>query len=116
MKLAGLDPANNPAAAARCQRSMGRSLGRFVCLGVGMRCSMIPKIMQTAPVHFGDQPALNPEFGYQRMVAIYQISDTNPSITLTQARLVGVAPIHDTGVGNIQDELQNAYQLTAGGS
>ena len=30
--------------------------------------------------------------------------------------LVGVAPVHDTGLGSIDDELQTWCQLTNGGS
>ena len=88
--------------------------GRYVLLGIGPRVSMVGKTIQTAPVHFGDQPALNPEYGYQRIVAIYQVSDT--ATTMTQAVFRGTAPIHDTGLGSINDELQNWYQLTTGGS
>ena len=115
VKLAGLDP-TNPAALARMQLLNLSPTGRYVCLGIGPRVSMVGKTIQTPPVHFGDQPALNPEYGYQRLVAIYQISDSNPAVTITQARLVGCAPIHDTGLGSIQDELQNWYQLTTNGS
>jgi hypothetical protein len=114
--MAALDPANNPAAFSRCSALNLSTTGRYVLLGIGQWCSMVGKTIETAPVHFGDQPALNPEYGYEHLVAIFYISDTNTAFTITQARLVGVAPIHDTGLGNIQDEMQNWYQLTTGGS
>ncbi len=114
--LAVLDPTASSAAATKAATLNLSPTGLYVLLGVGQRSSLVGKTIQTPPVHFGDQPALNPEYGYERLVAIYQIAESNPAITLTQARLVGVAPIHDTGIGNIQDELQNAYQLQTGGS
>jgi hypothetical protein len=72
--------------------------------------------VQNAPVHFGDQPALNPEYGYQRFVAIFKVSDTAVGAAFTQAQFVGTAPIHDTGLDNIDSHLQAWYQLTTGGS
>lgn len=116
--LAQLDMTPGSAGAARAASLNLSPTGTYILLGVGQRCSLVGSrgVMQTAPVHFGDQPALNPEYGYQHMVAIYQIADSSSSVTMTQARLVGVCPIHDTGLGNIQDELQNAYQLQTGGS
>ncbi len=118
--VGGLDPTTGTAAAptpayTRCIALNLPVTGRYVCLGIGPRCSLVGKIMLTPPVHFGDQPALNPEYGYERLVAIFKVSDTAAS-SFTQAQLVGVAPIHDTGLGSIQDELQNYYQLTNGGS
>jgi hypothetical protein len=116
LALAGLDPANNPAAAARCSALNLSLTGRYVCLGIGPRNSMIGKTVQNAPVHFGDQPALNPEYGYQRFVAIFKVSDTAVGAAFTQAQFVGTAPIHDTGLDNIDSHLQAWYQLTTGGS
>jgi type II secretory pathway pseudopilin PulG len=113
-KMAGLDP-TNPNGAARIVALNLPLTGRYVCLGVGPRVGMVGKTIQTPPVHFGDQPVLNPEYGYQRMVAIFKVSDS-AATAFTQAQLVGVGPVHDTGVGSIQDELQNWYQLTNNGS
>ena len=90
--------------------------GRYVALGIGPRVSMVGKTIQSPPVHFGDQPVLNPEYGYQRLVAIFKVSDTAECTAFTQAQLVGTAPVHDTGLGGIEDELQNWYQLQTGGS
>lgn len=117
--VGGMDPThdgNTSTSWARCVALNLPTTGRYVVVGIGPRVGMVGKTIQTAPVHFGDQPALNPEYGYERLVAIFQISDSAPGVTMTQARLVGTAPIHDTGVGSIQDELQNWYQLTTGGS
>jgi len=112
--LAGLDP-TNPPAFARMQVLNFPTTGRYVCLGLGPRVSMVGKTIVTAPVHFGDQPVLNPEYGYERFVAIFKVSDTAVS-SFSQAQLVGVAPVHDTGLGGIDDHLQAWYQLTTGGS
>lgn len=112
--IAILDPTTNTQAFNRCVNLNLSVTGRYALFGIGQRCSMVGVTIETAPVHFGDQPALNPEYGYQHLLAIYQISDS--SVYLSQARLAGVAPCHDTGIGNIQDELQNWYQLTTGGS
>ena len=116
--LAGLDPTNpaNTATIARCISLNLPLTGHYVCLGIGTRVSMVGKTIQTAPVHFGDQPALNPEYGYERLVAIFKVSDTAVGTNFTQAQFVGTAPIHDTGVGSIPDELQNWYSLTNNGS
>ncbi len=113
--LAGLDPTANPAALARCQAMNLPTTGRYVVLGIGNRVSMVGKTMTAAPVHFGDQPVLNPEYGYEHLVAIFKVSDTAVPL-FSQAQLVGCAPVHDTGLGSINDELQNWYQLTTGGS
>ena len=119
MILAGLDPGASGAGSAQYARCVELNLsltGRYVLLGIGPRCSMIGKTVQSAPVHFGDQPALNPEYGYERFVAIFQVSDTAPGAAMTQAVLRGVAAIHDNGLGGIDDHLQGWYQLTTGGS
>jgi type II secretory pathway pseudopilin PulG len=123
-KLALLDPQNgngNATTVARCIALNLDMTGRYVALGIGQRVSMVGKMMASAPVHFGDQPVLNPEYGYERLVAIFKVSTGNgttagPSPSFTQAQLVGVAPVHDTGLGSIGDELQNWYQLQTGGS
>ena len=73
--VAGLDP-TNPAALARMQAMNLPTTGRYLVVGIGPRVSMVGKTMQTPPVHFGDQPVLNPEYGYQRLVAIFKISDS----------------------------------------
>jgi prepilin-type N-terminal cleavage/methylation domain-containing protein len=116
--LAGMDPTAAGAGSTTYARCVALNLpltGRYVTLGVGVRNDMVGKTIQTPPVHFGDQPVLNPEYGYQRMVAIFKVSDT-AAPAFTQAQLVGVGPVHDTGIGSIQDELQNWYQLTVNGS
>jgi prepilin-type N-terminal cleavage/methylation domain-containing protein len=113
--LGGLDPGKNTAAATRCQQMNLPTTGRYVVLGIGSRCNMVGTTMQSAPVHFGDTPALNPEFGYERICAIFKISDTAIA-NFTTAILVAVAPIHNDGVGSISDELQNWYQLQQNGT
>ncbi len=114
--LGGLDPTNNSAAAAICQKLGLPITGRYVALGIGSRCNMIGKTMASPPVHFGDTEVLNPEFGYERLVCIFKISDSALGGTYTTAQLVAVGPIHDDGLGSINDELQNWYQLQQGGS
>jgi len=122
--LAMMDPAAGGPGSTPYQRCVALNLdltGRYVALGMGQRCSMMGKTVQTAPVHFGDQPVLNPEYGYERFVAIFKVSTGNgtaagPSTSFTQAQLVGVAPVHDTGLGGVNDHLQTWYQLTTGGS
>jgi hypothetical protein len=117
--LAGLDPQNgngNASTVARCIKMNLPLTGRYVALGLGPRTSMIGKTVQNAPIHFGDQPVLNPEFGYERFCAIFKVSDTAAGPNFTQAQLVGVAPVMDSGLGGIEDHLQSWYQLTNGGS
>jgi prepilin-type N-terminal cleavage/methylation domain-containing protein len=116
--LAGLDPTNaaNTAAIARAQRFNLPLTGRYVALGLGPRVSMVGKTIQSAPVHFGDTPVLNPEYGYERFVALFKVSDTVAGPNFTQAQLVAVAEVEDTGLGSIDDHLQEWYQLTTGGS
>ena len=119
-KVAGLDPTTGPGL-ARIQAWNLDTTGRYVVLGIGPRSSMVGKTMASAPVHFGDQPVLNPEYGYQHLVAIFKVSTGNgttagPAASFTQAQLVGVAPVHDTGLGSVADELQTWYQATNGGS
>jgi len=115
--LAGLDPTAGTTSTAylRCVALNLPVTGRYVVLGIGPRNSMVGKTIQTPPVHFGDQPVLNPEYGYERLVAIFKVSDS-AAPAFTQAQFVGAAPIHDSGIGSIQDELQNWYQLTTNGS
>jgi prepilin-type N-terminal cleavage/methylation domain-containing protein len=116
--LAGLDPTNaaNTAAVTRCVKRNLPLTGRYVALGVGPRNGMIGKTAQSAPVMFADMPMLNPAYGYQRYVALFKVSDTAAGTNFTQAQLVGVGPVMDTGLGDIDDRLQNWYQLTNGGS
>jgi len=71
--------------------------------------------MASPPVQFGDTPVLYPEFVYQRPVAVFQVSDSaNPNFRT--AILVGVGPILDSGLGTINDELQNWYKLQQNGT
>jgi type II secretory pathway pseudopilin PulG len=117
--LAGMDPtAAGPGSTtyARCVLLNLPLTGRYVALGIGPRNSMMGKTVQSPPVHFGDQPVLNPEYGYQRLIAIFKVSDSAVGSNFTQAQLVGTAPVHDTGIGSIQDVLQGWYQLTTNGS
>jgi type II secretory pathway pseudopilin PulG len=120
MTLAGMDPTGSGVGSPAYTRCVALNLsltGRYVALGIGPRVNMVGKTIATAPVHFGDQQVLNPEYGYERLVAIFKVSDSNSSVTaFSQAQLVGVAPVHDTGLGDIGDELQNWYQLQTGGS
>jgi hypothetical protein len=44
------------------------------------------------------------------------VSDSAPGAAMNNAVLVGTGPLHDTGLGSIDDELQNWYQTTNGGS
>ena len=113
--VGGLDPTAIPAAATRCQQLNLPVTGRYVVLGVGSRCSMVGKTMASAPVHFGDTPVLNPEFGYERLCGVFEISDTN-NPNFTTAILVGVGPIHNDGLGSSDDELRNWYQLQQNGT
>ena len=46
---------------------------------------MIGKTMASPPVHFGDTEVLNPEFGYERLVCIFKISDSALGGTYTTA-------------------------------
>jgi type II secretory pathway pseudopilin PulG len=113
--VGGLDPTANPNAVAICQKLNLPLTGRYIVLGIGPRCSMVGRTMQSPPVHFGDTPVLNPEFGYERICAVFEISDTaNPNFTT--AILVAVGPIHDSGLGTTNDELQNWYQLQQNGT
>lgn len=123
-----LDPVTGgPGSAAynRCNQ-LGLSVNcRYLVLGIGPRNDMIGSTMLSPPVHFGDTPALNPEFGYERLCCFFKVSDTTqqstssatPPVTTTNftvARFMFAAPIHDDGVGSINDELQNWYQLQNG--
>jgi hypothetical protein len=114
--LAGLDPAKHKAANARCIALNLPLTGRYVALGIGPRSSMIGKTLQSPPVHFGDLPVLNPEYGYMRFCAIFKVSDSAVDKKFTEAQFVGVGPVQDDGLGGIQDDLQAWYQLTTGGS
>lgn len=114
-QMAGLDPINNSAATIVCNHLNWPITGRYLVVGVGPRCSMIGSTMASAPVHYGDAPVLNPEYGYQRICAIFKVSDTAAN-NFTTAQFVGAAPLHDNGVGSIGDELQNWYQLEGNGS
>lgn len=122
--LAGLDPAGSGSSSTTYARCVAWNLdltGRYVALGIGARVSMVGSTIQTPPLHFGDQPVLNPEYGYMRFIAIFKVSTGNgtaggPSPSFTQAQLVGVGEVEDTGIGGIQDHLQTWYQLTTGGS
>ena len=116
-KLVGLDPTNSAnTAAIACCTSLNLPLtGRYVAVGLGPFTTMVGKTLSSAPVHFGDQPVLNPEYGYERLVALFKVSDS-AAPAFTQAQLVGVGPIHDSGFGRIDDELQNWFQIQTGGS
>jgi prepilin-type N-terminal cleavage/methylation domain-containing protein len=117
--FAGMDPTNAGVASTTYARCVAMNLpvtGRYIILGIGPRCSLIGKTVQTPPVHFADQPVINPEYGYMRFCAIFKISDSAVGGNFTQAQLVGVAPIMDNGLGTVDDHLQSWYQLTNGGS
>jgi len=122
--LAFLDPVTggpNSQAYFRCNQLGIPVTGRYLVLGIGQRNDMMGATMLSPPVHFGDTPALNPEFGYEHLCAFIKVSDTavaaqgNPT-GFTIARFMFAAPIHDNGVGAINDELQNWYQLQNGGT
>jgi type II secretory pathway pseudopilin PulG len=116
--LAFLDPVTGgPGSPAynRCNQLGLPVTARYLVLGVGPRNDMIGATMLSAPVHFGDTPALSPEFGYERLSAFFKVSDTAVT-NFTIARFMFAAPIHDDGVGSINDELQNWYQLQNGGT
>jgi prepilin-type N-terminal cleavage/methylation domain-containing protein len=114
--LAGIDPTatSNTADVTLCQKLNLPLTGRYVVLGIGPRCDMIGKTIATAPVHYGDTVPLNPEYGYQRLVGVFKISDS--ALNFTTAILVAAGPIHDNGLGTIDDELQNWYQLQNNGT
>ena len=114
-KMALLDPTNNPTAATFCTNHNWPTTGRYVLLGIGPRSDLIRNGLLTAPIHYGDTPPLNPEFGYERLVGIFKVSDTAVS-SFTTARFFACAPVHDDGIGSIDDEIQNFYQLQNGGS
>jgi prepilin-type N-terminal cleavage/methylation domain-containing protein len=114
-KMAILDPTNNPTAATFCTAHNWPLTGRYVLLGIGPRSDLIRTALLTAPIHYGDTPALNPEFGYERLVAIFKVSDAAVT-NFNTARFFACAPVHDDGIGSIDDELQNFYQLQNGGS
>jgi type II secretory pathway pseudopilin PulG len=117
--LAGLDPTAAGPTSTTYQRCILDNLpltGRYVALGIGPRNSMVGKTIQSAPVFFGDQPVINPEYAYGRFVALFKVSDSAVGTNFTQAQLVGTAPVHDTGLDNIDSHLQGWYQLTTGGS
>jgi type II secretory pathway pseudopilin PulG len=114
--LAYIDPTSGNTAAIQICNKLGWALtGRYVVLGVGTRNTMVGKTMVSAPVHYGDQPVLNPEYGYQHIVAVFKVSDSATS-AFTTAQMVGAGPLHDIGLGTINDELQNWYQLENNGS
>lgn len=108
--LGGLDPTANTNALAIVNHLGLSATGRYVVLGIGTRCNMVGKTMLAAPVHYGDVPVLNPEYGYERLCGIFKVSDT--AATVVEAQLVGVGPIHDDGLGSIGDEVQNWYQIS----
>ena len=112
--MAGLDPTGGSGVAyQRCLTVDLPTTGRYVCLGVGQRNSMISKTVQLPPVHVGDQPVLNPEFGYQRFVAIFKVSDSAVGSNFTQAELVAVVSVKDNGLGQL-DNVRTYYRLSNG--
>jgi hypothetical protein len=46
------------------------------------------------PVHAGDQPVRNPDYGYQQFVAIFKVSATAVASNYTQAELVAVVSVN----------------------
>jgi prepilin-type N-terminal cleavage/methylation domain-containing protein len=114
--LAFLDPQNNPAAMTLLTTNYPgwSTTARYVVLGLGPRSDLIGKMAVTSPVHFGDTPSIFPENGYGRYCGIFKVSDT--TVNITNAVLVGVAPIHDVGLIGLDGEFQNWYQLNKGGS
>ena len=112
--LAGLDPTSGSGPAyKRCIALNLPTTGRYVCLGLGPRNSMISKTVQVPPVHVGDQPVLNPEYGYQRFVAVFKVSDTAVGSNFTQAELVAVVSVKDDGLGQV-DNVKEFYKLSNG--
>jgi prepilin-type N-terminal cleavage/methylation domain-containing protein len=89
--------------------------GTYVVLGIGPRSSMIGVTMAAAPVHFGTNTALYPEYGYQRFVAVFKIADTAVA-SFNNATLVLTASITDVGLSTVDGDLQSWYQLQSSGS
>jgi prepilin-type N-terminal cleavage/methylation domain-containing protein len=115
-KMAVLDPTGGSGPAFDfCVAHNWPTTGRYVLLGIGPRSDLIRNGLLTAPIHYGDTPPLNPEFGYERLVGIFKVSDTAVK-NFTTARFFACAPVHDDGIGSIDDEIQNFYQLQNGGS
>jgi len=113
--VAQIDPTSTAGAAILNKLNLPLT-GTYVVFGIGQRCDMVGKTIATAPLHYGDTVPLNPEYGYERLVCVFKTQDSAAGSFFTTAQLVAVGPIHDTGLGSINDELQNWYQLENNGS
>ncbi len=120
--LAFIDPVNNPNALPAVQLLNLSPTGKYLVLGIGPRCTLVGKTVAEAPIIFGDNQALNPEFGYERYAALYLVSDVgNPAAVppvqariIRQVQLSGVISLQDIGIGGANDHLQSWYDLGQG--
>ena len=66
---------------------------QLIVLGVGPVNSAIGKTLGSVPVHFGDQPVLQPTYTYSRFLAAFDVDQAGGS----NAKLVGIVHAPDTG-------------------
>lgn len=87
----------------------------YVLFGFGKRCSMVGKVTQEPPVHFGESAETNAANAYGRVGVIYRIARGNGTATptpLDKAVFVGAVNLHDDGIASGGAHMEEYYNLT----
>lgn len=99
--------------AGHIQEVLGVGTGgseRFIVFGVGQQSSIVGEMnggIFEAPVHFDDK-GNTPDVAYSRYVVVYQTADAAGD-ALSSARFVGASALHDDGLENVNDHIEDFY-------
>jgi type II secretory pathway pseudopilin PulG len=81
-----------------------------VVLGVGQNSQMVGYVMQSAPIHFPDNPSITPNVVYSRFLGAFAVDSTG----INKAKLIGIVHAPDTQEG-WESLYTNVSNFNAGG-
>ena len=90
----------------------------YVTFGVGDRCTLVGKAMSGAPLHFPDNPTLDPKTSYGRFGLVFRIArgvgavGSPTSETVGRAEFVGVIEFHETSISASDSHIREFYNST----
>ncbi|MFN4259454.1 MAG: type II secretion system protein [Gemmataceae bacterium] len=83
----------------------------FVIFGLGKRCTIVGRTIAEPPTHFGDRPEISAGEAYGRYGVVFQLTDATGT-ALSKARFLGVVALHDNGIENADDHMEEHYRIT----
>jgi len=101
------------------QQVAGNTYGDvYVVFGVGSRCTLVGKGLSQAPLHFPDNPSLDPSTSYGRFGLTFRIArgtgatGSPASEALGRAEFVGVVEFHENSISSSDGHIQEFYNST----